>query len=33
MKGGADMEQAKEAIGLTFMGLHIAHLLAEAFTG
>lgn len=33
MKGGADMEQAKEAIGLALMGLYIAHLLAEVFTG
>jgi len=27
------MEQAKEVIGLTLMGLYIAHLLAEMFTG
>ena len=33
MKGWADMEQAKEAIGLMLMGLYIAHLLAEVFTG
>lgn len=33
MKGGADMEQAKEAIGLMIIGLYIAHLLAEVFTG
>ena len=33
MKGGADMEQEKEAIGLMTIGLYIAHLLAEVFTG
>lgn len=33
MKGGADMEQAKEAIGRMLIGLYIAHLLAEVFTG
>lgn len=29
MKGGEDMEQIKEAVGL----MYVAHLLAEVFTG
>lgn len=33
MKGGEDMEQIKEAVGLTLMRLYVAHLLAEVFTG